>query len=169
MRRLALVGFICLVTASCFKLDLTGAISGPVGSYSLDVSRTEQLIYGAAEQQMEEALRWQPEEKRQETRDRFHHELKEKKEDARKQWSEMQLRLILEPNGDWRRIGHSGNEPEERVTGTWEQRGEKLIFTTREKNGKATTQPEVEEASYKNGEISFPIGFGSSVLVFTRG
>jgi hypothetical protein len=156
-----------LILTACIRLDLTGALpSGPAGHYSLDLDRMVEAWAPIIEAGIEEKVAQKPAEEREEERERLR---QSSREELRKAFDRTEVSLTLEEGGTWTRSSHD-EKTSEQANGTWELRGDKLLLTTSRKDGKVISNPEVEEATYKNDEITLhsQAGFLSVEFVLRR-
>lgn len=134
----------------CVKFDLTGALSGPAGRYSLDIDQLAEAFFPLVEAAIEQEVAKQPPEERDATRKRLR---QAKLDEFHKSLEGSEITLSLAADGTWTRTQTDGKTSES-LDGVWELRGDKLLLTTRRKDSQALTVPEVEEAIFKNGKIT---------------
>lgn len=155
------------VLTGCVQLDLTGALSGPAGRYSLDMDQLAEAFSPLIEAAIAEEVANQPLEERDAAREKLQ---QEKLDELRRSLEGSEITLVLEADGTWTREQTYG-KTSEKFDGIWEQRGDKLLLTTHHKDGQTLTVPKVEEATFKNGEITVhdqSSGFMSVDLVLRR-
>lgn len=142
---------VSLTLIGCIRLDLTGALpTGPAGRYSLDTDRMAESFTPLVEAGIEEEVSKKPPEERDAAREKLRQSSLDELHTA---FNGTEASLTLEEGGTWTRSWHD-EKSSEKADGTWELRGDKLFLTTRHKDGQALAEPTVEEAIYKNDEIT---------------
>lgn len=142
MRKVVLLVTLAFLTGC--KLDLLSLASpSPAGHYSLDIARSEQGIKAFAEAEAR---------KTQRTAEEIQRAAENQTKQAMAFLSTMTITMTLKEDGVLESV-YGWGPFRQTSTGTWKEQDGKLILTTLQEDGQPLSQPKVEEAVYKGGDI----------------